>query len=74
VRLSLRLDGDAARLEVCDNGSGFDLGRYTSAEERKKHFGLVSMAERAEVAGGDLEIDTAPGRGTTIRASVPALV
>lgn len=72
VRIGLRQDGGKVQLEVRDNGSGFDLGRYSSAEERKKHFGLVSMAERAEVAGGTLEIETAPGRGTAIRANLRA--
>jgi two-component system sensor histidine kinase UhpB len=56
------------QLEVADNGSGFDLARYRSPEERKKHFGLVSMNERASLAGGRLEIVTAPGEGTRVRA------
>ncbi|WP_427914941.1 CHASE3 domain-containing protein [Ramlibacter sp. MMS24-I3-19] len=74
VRVSLSLDGSRLALEVRDDGSGFDVERYRSREERTRHFGLVSMAERAAMAGGHLEIDSAPGRGTCIRASfvVPA--
>jgi len=68
--VGVRLVVTPTRLElvIADNGAGFDLARYRSPEERSKHFGLVSMEERAALAGGRLEVDTAPGRGTRIRA------
>ncbi|MDE2606514.1 MAG: CHASE3 domain-containing protein [Burkholderiales bacterium] len=68
VAVSLRRAGDELELVVADNGGGFDLARYRTPEERRKHFGLVSMSERAALAGGRLEIDTAPGRGTRVHA------
>ena len=71
VRLVLRVTGEQLVMEVRDNGRGFELARYSSPHERGKHFGLVSMAERAALVGGQLVIDTAPGRGTCIRASFP---
>jgi signal transduction histidine kinase len=71
VKLSLRMIGDDLQLTVADNGAGFDLDRYRLPEERKKHFGLISMAERASLVGGSLDIDTAPGEGTRIRAILP---
>jgi two-component system sensor histidine kinase UhpB len=67
VTVSLRLSPASMQLEVADNGAGFDLERYRSPEERKKHFGLVSMSERATLAGGRLEIVTSPGHGTRLR-------
>jgi signal transduction histidine kinase len=67
VSVSLHESGDALELVVADNGAGFDLDRYRTPEERKKHFGLVSMSERASLAGGRLDIATAPGAGTRIR-------
>ncbi len=73
VRLGLRMVGDDLELSVADNGTGFDLMRYRSPEERKKHFGLMSMAERASLAGGSLDIETAPGTGTRIRARFPII-
>jgi len=63
VIVSLRLRTDSAFLEVIDDGSGFtkgDAGRIDS-------YGLVGMRERADAIGAALEIQTAPGRGTTIR-------
>ena len=61
-------------LTVQDNGGGFDLARYSSPAERKKHFGLISMGERASLVGGRLDIDTAPGRGTRVRAILPVVL
>jgi PAS domain S-box-containing protein len=66
VMVSLWVAGTRLELVVCDNGVGFELDRYRSREERTKHFGLVSMGERASLAGGAMEIDTAPGRGTRV--------
>jgi len=67
----VRIIGQVLELTVSDDGVGFDLARYSSPEERKRHFGLISMSERASLAGGDLDIQTAPGAGTRVRASLP---
>ena len=74
VKLHLKMAGSSLELTVSDNGAGFDVERYRSAEERKKHFGLMSMEERASLVGGSLDIETSPGRGTRIRASFPMRV
>jgi signal transduction histidine kinase len=55
-------------LSVADNGVGFDPDARSIAARR---LGLVSMRERIEAAGGTFEIISAPGQGTTVRASVP---
>jgi signal transduction histidine kinase len=74
VSLEVRMTGNELELTVSDNGSGFDLARYSSPEERKKHFGLISMSERASLVGGHLDIVTAPGAGTRVRATFPVPV
>ena len=68
-QVALRLDcaGGRTCLEVADNGQGFD-----PAAEYPGHLGLRSMRERAARAGGQLEIESAPGRGTVVRLSIPA--
>ena len=54
---------------VEDDGRGFDPTILVSRD--RLHFGLQTMRERAEGLGGKLEIDTAPGRGTRVVATLP---
>ena len=65
VRVGLWLDGDLARLEVADDGSGFDAGKSGVG------MGQQSMRHRARGLGGDLEVESAPGSGTRVRVEVP---
>ncbi|MCM2252257.1 MAG: CHASE3 domain-containing protein [Ramlibacter sp.] len=74
VKVQLRMAGEILELIVSDNGAGFDVEHYRSAEERRKHFGLMSMEERAGLVGGSFEIDAGAGRGTRIRARFPISV
>ena len=68
VTVTLAQEGQEVRLEVQDWGVGFDP---TIVE--KGHFGLEGIRERVRLLGGQLVIDTAPGRGTLIRVGVPLL-
>ncbi len=56
------------QLVVRDDGRGFDV---PAARARGESQGLLSMRERVALVGGELEIDSAPGRGTSIRARIP---
>ena len=67
IKVVVEADGDTV-LSVADDGVGFDPTARSIAARR---LGLVSMRERIEAAGGTFEIASAPGRGTTVRASVP---
>ena len=60
-RIVVRLH--AAGVEVTDDGCGFEPAQ---AELRARHLGLTSMEERARELGGRLEIESRPGRGTTV--------
>lgn len=53
--------GDKLWAEVSDNGQGFDPSRVDGG------IGIVGMQERARALGGDLEIRSEPGAGTTVR-------
>lgn len=68
VQLTLHQDDDTARLEVHDDGCGFDL---QEAQRRRPGMGLLSMRERVSLVDGSLDIRTVPGNGTTVTASVP---
>jgi two-component system NarL family sensor kinase len=59
-----------ARLEVADDGAGFDRA-LLEARPGEGHYGLRLVGDLARDAGGRAEIDSAPGRGTTVRVKVP---
>jgi signal transduction histidine kinase len=63
--IRLHVDSDELRLEVSDNGPGFDL---TSASGG---MGLQNMRDRLGAIGGHTEIISKPGRGTLVKAAVP---
>ena len=66
VHLSLSGSDGESILEIRDNGIGFDPGGSFPG-----HVGLHSMEERATRLGGRLEVESAAGRGTRIRARIP---
>jgi two-component system nitrate/nitrite sensor histidine kinase NarX len=68
ARVQIRCQDGILRLCIEDDGRGWDLAATPS---QPSHIGLDSMRERAEMLGGKLHIDTAPGRGTRITAEVP---
>ena len=71
VKIRFRLTTQKAVLEIQDDGRGFELPNRWVRLARQGHLGLVGAMERTGEVGGSLEILSAPGRGTLIRASVP---
>jgi two-component system, chemotaxis family, sensor kinase Cph1 len=68
VDVLLERRGTDAVLVVEDNGKGFNPNEKNNL---KDGLGLISMRERASLVGGTLEIESAPGQGTTIFVRVP---
>lgn len=62
--------GRELRLSVRDDGVGFDTMKVMEAGRGTK-FGLVGMRERAELLGGALEIQSAPGQGARLHVTFP---
>ena len=67
IAVSLERTPDGLRLEVVDDGAGFDR---TAIDPRR--LGLVGMSERAAALAGELEVETALGEGTRIKLTIPA--
>jgi signal transduction histidine kinase/CheY-like chemotaxis protein len=65
-----RLDGDRVRIEVKDDGAGFDPARCGDTSS-SGGFGLFSIRERLELLGGSLHVESEPGRGTRVTLIVP---
>jgi signal transduction histidine kinase len=56
---------------VRDDGAGFDVEAAQRRAALGASLGVVSMAERAALAQGELRIESAPGQGTAVRATFP---
>ncbi len=69
VCLSVAFSAAYLALTVTDDGCGFDPA--TLSEVGSDHFGLLGMGERAGLLGGDLDLCSSPGAGTTITATLP---
>jgi signal transduction histidine kinase len=65
-----RVDG-RLHLRVRDDGVGFDVAALRERAVQGASLGLLSMEERATLAGGGLEFRSAPGRGTEVHAWFP---
>jgi len=70
VVLTVAADSERIELEVRDDGVGFDPARRAVALE-DGHIGLASSERRVQAVGGELVVESAPGRGTTVRARLP---
>ena len=68
VTVTIRHAPGVIEVEVADNGRGFDAD---AERGRVGHLGLAGMHDRAELAGGQLIIDSAPGRGARVVARLP---
>ena len=69
--LAVSFGDKRAVLMISDNGLGFPPPSSPGAFAASGHFGLLGMRERADLIGARLEILPAPGRGTTVRVSLP---
>jgi signal transduction histidine kinase len=72
IWIRLKQDGDGLRLEVEDDGVGFNVGAVDAHYEQRGSLGMVNMRERAELAGGILGVKSTEGQGTLIRVHLPS--
>jgi len=70
VRLEVTCERGAVVLLCADDGCGCDEDRR-SAALRDGHLGLAACTERVEAIGGVMEVRSAPGQGTVVRAALP---
>lgn len=71
VLVQLGVDGDRLRIEIEDDGAGFDAGGVQPSPADARGLGLLGMRERVELLGGTFRLDTAPGLGTDLTIEVP---
>lgn len=67
LHLALTMTAEGCQATLRDNGVGFDAASAAGGS----HYGLKGMRERVRKIGGEIVIDTAPGKGTAIKVTVP---
>lgn len=72
AQISLSIAEDRAVVVIEDDGSGFDVAEALTAARQRKTIGLSSMQEQVEMLGGEIEFDSALGKGTKIQFWVPS--
>jgi two-component system, NarL family, sensor histidine kinase YdfH len=68
VWIDVQLDEAMLIIEVRDDGIGFESAAVGT---QKGHYGLLGLRERARLCGGHLDIESAPGEGTTLQLYLP---
>lgn len=71
VEVSIQKLPGAACMTIKDNGKSFQADRVLHPRKHKR-LGLLGMRERVEMVGGRFDVESTPGKGTTIRARIPS--
>ena len=70
VEVNIQRLGKFVRMQIKDNGRSFQVEQVLRVGKSKR-MGLLSMRERAEMVGGHFSIESAAGKGTTVRVQLP---
>jgi signal transduction histidine kinase len=72
VRVTAEFNESGIILTVSDNGKGFELEGSMDDLPRIGQLGLMGMQERVWLLGGSIDVNSQPGKGTTLKVEVPA--
>ena len=71
VTIVLQLNGGIVQLRIEDDGRGFDPGHASRDAVELQRLGLLGIRERAELLGGEIQVESAPEKGTRLQVSIP---
>jgi two-component system sensor histidine kinase UhpB len=74
ARIALNRNDREIRLEIEDDGRGFDVATAAEQALQSQRLGLLGIQERAELVGGKVKLDSIPGKGTRLQVNVPLLI
>lgn len=74
IWIRLSREGELFRMDIEDDGVGFDLGAVESNYEARGSLGMVNLRERTELVSGAIRIQSVQGKGTRIMLTVPLTV
>lgn len=67
IWITLERKGTVYTASIQDDGKGFDISSARESATKRASFGLKNFSERAQMIGGNVELDSEPGQGTTVR-------
>jgi signal transduction histidine kinase len=70
VEINIQKLADGVSMKINDNGKSFQVEKTLNAKGRKR-LGLLGMKERLDMVGGRFDIESVPGKGTTVTAQIP---
>jgi two-component system sensor histidine kinase UhpB len=71
MKITLCVSTDEVCLQVIDDGLGFDVNELYKEGHQPYKLGLLGIKERAELVGGRVMVETAPGRGVLLQVCLP---
>jgi PAS domain S-box-containing protein len=71
VAVTIKRAGDEIKVEIVDDGKGFDVAEVLQKEREASGFGLFSIRERLDYVGGRININSKPNRGTYVTLFAP---
>jgi PAS domain S-box-containing protein len=71
VKIRFAFDAEEVRLEIRDNGKGFEVPQNWMEFVRTGHYGLAGASERVDSLGGSFVVDSQPGNTTTVMVTIP---
>jgi two-component system sensor histidine kinase DegS len=71
VNITVQLTSNNLKMSITDNGKGFSTSKLTGDLAKEGKLGVLGMEERARLIGGNLQIKSEPGKGTTVIARAP---
>jgi signal transduction histidine kinase len=72
IEVDIEIDEEQLSIAVRDDGQGFDVAAAASIAAQRRRMGLEGMHERVALLGGRFRVDSRPGTGAVVRASLPA--
>jgi signal transduction histidine kinase len=70
VLVQVGVEANQVVIDIEDDGKGFDPAAASRPEGRRP-WGIMGIAERAEILGGKARVESAPGKGTRVTVRIP---
>jgi len=71
IKVGLHVQNGYLTVEVRDNGVGFNVESTQATYDQRTSLGLINMDERAQLVGGQCTIESAKGKGTSVKTQIP---